>query len=156
MPSMMERMSEKSRLIRPGVVMMSAMPSTAWRRMSSADAKGLHEVRAFRDDFEQLVVRDGDDGIDAGGEFGQSFFGLLLPPRSFEAEGLGDNRDGKRVEFFREGSDHRSSTGARAAADAGGDEDHVRAFENLDDAFGVFQCGQSPDGRVRSGARARS
>ena len=36
MPCMMARMSEKSRLIKPGVVMMSAMPCTACRKTSSA------------------------------------------------------------------------------------------------------------------------
>ncbi len=36
MPLMMARISEKSRLISPGVVMMSLIPCTAWRRTSSA------------------------------------------------------------------------------------------------------------------------
>ncbi len=36
MPAMMARTSAKSRLMMPGIVMMSEMPCTPWRRMSSA------------------------------------------------------------------------------------------------------------------------
>src|ERR1035441_10505235 len=39
MPTMVALMSEKSRLIRPGVMMMSLMPCTAWRSRSSATLK---------------------------------------------------------------------------------------------------------------------
>ena len=39
MPAMMAFTSAKSRLMMPGMVMMSEMPCTAWRRMSSATRK---------------------------------------------------------------------------------------------------------------------
>ena len=44
--------------------------------------------------------------------------------------------------------------GAGAAAEAGGDEDHVGAFQRLDDLVGVFQRGLAADLGIGAGAEA--
>ena len=49
------------------------------------DAEGFEETGAARDQFEQPVVGNGDDGIDSAADFGQSAIGLLHAPRPFKA-----------------------------------------------------------------------
>jgi len=51
-------------------------------------------------------------------------------------------------------SDNRSCAGAGAAAEAGGDEDHVGAFESFDDLVGIFEGGAAADVGIGSGAEA--
>ena len=57
-------------------------------------------------------------------------------------------------ELARDLRDHRRRTRARAAAHAGGDEQHVAALDQLDDAIAVFHRRLAADFRVR--ARAES
>ena len=73
---------------------------------------------------------------------------------AFEAEGAGDDGDGKRSHLAGKRGDDRSGSGAGAAAETGGDEDHVRAFEGFDDLLGVFERGATADVRVGSRAEA--
>ena len=65
-----------------------------------------------------------------------------------KGERLGDDGDGESVEFFGERRHDRRSAGARAAAKTRGDEDHVRALQQLDDALGVFESRLTADRRV--------
>ena len=53
-----------------------------------------------------------------------------------------------------ERGDDRRGAGAGAAAEAGGDEDHVGAFERLDDLVGVFERGLAADFGIGAGAEA--
>src|SRR5262249_12662400 len=69
-------------------------------------------------------------------------------------ERLGDDGDGERTELAGEAGDDRGRAGAGAAAEAGGDEDHVGAVERLDDLLGVLERRLAPD--VRGGAGAES
>ena len=62
-----------------------------------------------------------------------------LVPLAFEQKRLGDNRDGESAEFSGERSDHWSRAAARAAAEARGKENHVRAFEGFNDFFGILE-----------------
>ena len=73
---------------------------------------------------------------------------------AFEGEGPGDDGDGERAHFAGERSDDRRGAGAGAAAEAGGDEDHVRAFEGFDDLVGVFERGAAADVGIGAGAEA--
>ena len=50
--------------------------------------------------------------------------------------------------------DDRRGAGAGAAAEAGGDEDHVGAFEGFDDLVGIFERGFAADFRIRARAQA--
>ena len=54
-------------------------------------------------------------------------------------ERLGDHGNGERAEFAGERSDHGSRAAAGAAAEAGGQENHVRAFEGFDDLVGILE-----------------
>ena len=80
--------------------------------------------------------------------------GHFRAPRPFEAERLGDHGHGERVEFLGQRGDHGRGAGARAAAQAGGDEHHVRALQQLDDAVGVFERRLAAELGVGAGAQA--
>jgi len=60
---MMAFTSAKSRLMMPGTVMMSEMPCTAWRRMSSAMRNASKKLVPPLDGFHQPLVGNHDDGI---------------------------------------------------------------------------------------------
>ena len=62
--------SAKSRLMMPGMVMMSEMPCTPWRRISSAMPERFEEAGVLRD-RKQLFVRDDDGRIDRLHQFGK-------------------------------------------------------------------------------------
>ena len=78
---------------------------------------------------------------------------LLHAALALEREGLGDHGDGERAEFAREICYDGRRAAARAAAEAGGDEDHVGAVERLEDFFGVFERGLAADLGVGAGAQ---
>src|SRR5450759_1096942 len=96
------------------------------------DLEGLDEAGAFGDEFQQAVIGDRDDGIDRAREAGETFFGHAHAARTLEAEGLGDDGDGERVEFLGEGGDDGGGAGAGAATQTRGNEDHVGAVEEFD------------------------
>ena len=70
------------------------------------------------------------------------------------AKRLGDHGDGERAEFARERSDDGRRAAAGASAEAGGQKNHVRAFEGFDDFVGVFERRLAADLGIR--ARAES
>ncbi len=86
------------------------------------------------EDVEQLVVEDDDQRVDVGLELGDALISRLEPARPLEVERLGDDADGEDAHLARHPGDHRRRAGAGAAAHAGGDEEHVRAFDRLADA----------------------
>ena len=106
------------------------------------------------DAFHQALVGDHDDGVHAADQFGERLLGLLHAALAFERERLGDDGDGQRAEFAREIRDHGRRAAAGAAAEAGGDENHVRAFERFENFLGVFERGLAAD--LGIGARAQS
>ena len=80
--------------------------------------------------------------------------GLLHAALAFESEGLGGDGDGERAEFAGQIGNDRSGSAAGAAAEAGGDEDHVRAVESFQNFFGVFEGGFAADLGIRTSAEA--
>ena len=138
MPAMMVFTSAKSRLMMPGMVMMSEMPCTAWRRMSSAMRNDSKKPASLRHG-QQLLVGDDDRGIHAIHQLGDAALGLVHAALAFEGERLGDHADGERAHLAGQRGDDRRRAGAGAAAQAGGDEHHVGAFEGFDDLVGIFQ-----------------
>ncbi len=60
----------------------------------------------------------------------------------------------KRAHLAGERGDDRSRAGAGSAAQTGGDEHHVRAFQGFDDLVGIFERGLAAD--VGIGARAQA
>ena len=144
--------SAKSRLMMPGIVMMSEIPCTPWRRMSSATRKDSKKpaswatASSFSLGMTMVVSTDSINSANAA-------LGLLHAALAFEGERLGDDGDGERAHFAGQRRDDRSGAGAGAAAEAGGDEDHVGAFEGFDDFVGVFERGFAADFGIRAGAQ---
>ena len=151
---MIVRTSAKSRLTSPGTVIRSVMPCTPWRRMSSAIRNASVTGRLLVDDLEQPVVLDHDQRVDAVAKALDADLGLLRAASALEAERPGDDADGERLELTPELGDDRCCARARAAAFAGGDEDHVRALQRLLQLVArLLRCGEA-DRRV--GARAEA
>ncbi len=71
---------------------------------------------------------------------------------ALELERLGDDGDRQRAELAGQAGDHRRRAGAGAAAEAGGDEDHVGARQRLDDRVGVLERGLPADVGIGAGA----
>ena len=117
------------------------------------DAETLEEAGVLGH-REQLLVGNHDHGVDALEQFLQSALGLLHAALAFERERARDDGDGEDAHLAGQRGDHRRRAGAGAAAQAGGDEDHVGAFERLDDLFGIFERGAAA--HVGIGARAQA
>jgi hypothetical protein len=117
-------------------------------------AEGFEEAGLRWDEIHEPVIGNGDDRIHGGVQFGEALFGLAHAARPFERERLGDYGDGERAEFLGEGGDDGCGAGAGASPEAGGDKDHVGAFEDFDDAVGVLEGGLAADLGIRAGAEA--
>ena len=114
----------------------------------------LRHRRLLVDDLEQPVVLDHDQGVDAVAEVLDPDLGLLGAPPALEAERPRDDAHGERLELAAELGHDRRRAGARAAALAGGDEDHVGALQRLLQLVARLLRGGEPDGRVCAGAEA--
>ena len=79
-------------------------------------------------------------------------FGRAGAARAFERERLGAHADGQDALVARGLGDDRSGAGAGAAAHAGGDEAHVRAFERGEDFVDRLFGGGAADLGPRAGA----
>ena len=88
-------------------------------------------------DLEEAVVRHDDERVDLFLELRDARLGLLLTAAALERERLRHDTDGQRADRLGDLRDDRRAAGARAAALAGGDEDHVGAAQRLFDLFGV-------------------
>ncbi len=102
----------------PGMVMMSEMPWTPWRRTSSAMRK-LSKKPVSLATCEEFFVGDDDDGVDGVEQLLQAALGLHAAALALKAEGAGDDGDGERAHFAGERGDDRRGAGAGAAAEAG-------------------------------------
>ncbi len=85
-------------------------------------------------------------------QFGDALLGERRALVAFHLERLGHDGDRQDAEFLRHLRHDRRGARARAATHAGGDEDHVRAFDQLDDAVTVFHRRLAADFRIRAGA----
>ena len=112
-----------------------------------------HRERRARD-REQALVRDRDERVDVLAQPGHALLGMLHALLAFEHEGLGHDADGERADFLRDLREDGRGAGSGAAAHAGGDEDHVRAGEDLGDLGVVLESGLAADLRVGAGAEA--
>ena len=83
-----------------------------------------------------------------------ALFGQARAARAFKLERLGDDGDRQNAQFFGDLGDDGGGAGARAAAHAGRDEHHVRAFQRLlDVALGLLGGGAA---HFRVAARAQA
>ena len=92
-------------------------------------AEGLREGGLFVGHLEQVLVRNNQQGIEMAVQLLQAGFGHAHAFGAFEGERLGHYADDEAAVFVGGLRDHRRAAGARAATHAGGDEDHVKAFE---------------------------
>ena len=134
--------------------MMSLMPCTALAENVIGDSECLEETCSGFDRLHEAFVGNHDHGVDAADQFGERLLRLLLAALAFEREWLGDNRNGERSQFACERCHDGSSAAAGAAAQAGGEKNHVGAFERLDDLVSILKRGLASNLRVR--ARAES
>ena len=101
-------------------------------------AERFEEARVLGDS-QKLFIRNHDGGVDRFHQFVDAALGLHHAPLPFKREWLGDHGDGERAHFAGERSDDRRCAGSGSAAQTGGDEDHVSAFERFDDLVGIFE-----------------
>jgi len=126
MPAMVVFTSAKSRLMMPGMVMMSEIPCTpdgGHRR----DAETLKEA-GILGHGEQLLIGNDDHGVDALNELFEAALGLLEAALALKGKGASDDGDGEDAHFAGQRGNDWGGSSAGASAEASGDEDHVRAF----------------------------
>jgi len=153
-PVMMVRTSAKSTFTSPGMVMRSLMPCTAWRSTSSAMRKaskrGVPRSTKLSSRSLGMVMRVSTQLRSSS----TPRSAVLHAPPAFEAERLGHHRHGQGADLRRQGGDDGHRAVARAAAEAGGQEDHVGPFEALEDVVRVLQGGLAAHFRIGAGAEA--
>ena len=103
---------------------------------------------------EKALVRDHDQRVDVFAQSGHALLGVLHALFAFELERLGHDAHGESADFFRDLGENSRGAGTGAAAHACGDEDHVRAREELGDLGVVFESGFAADLGIRAGAQA--
>ena len=147
------RTSAKSTLIRPGRVMSSAMPCTApcstWFAALNASSSVVSPPSTVRSFWFGMVISE------------STYLPSSPMPCSASAcawhlhlEGLGHDGDGQDVELLRDLRDHRRRARAGATAHARRDEQHVAAFDELDDAVAILHRGLAADLGIGAGAEA--
>jgi hypothetical protein len=117
------------------------------------DAEGFKEAGVFGDG-EELLIGDDDGSVDRFHQLRDAALGLLHAALAFEGKGLRDHSNRERAHFAGQRGDDGSGAGTGAAAEAGGNEDHVGTFKGFDDLVGVFERGFAADFRI--GARAQA
>ncbi len=132
--------------------MMSEMPCTPLAENVVGNTEGLEEAGVFGDS-EQLLVGNDDGGVDRFHQLRDTALGLLHAAFAFERERLGHDGNRQRAHFAGQRSNDGSRTGAGAAAETRGDEDHVGAFESFDDLVGIFERGFAADFGIRARAQ---
>ena len=96
------------------------------------DPEGLEKAGVLSDG-EQLLVGNHDGGIHRIHQLRDSALSLLHPALAFKGERLGNDGHGQRAHLTGERGDDRRRSSAGAASQAGGDENHVGAFQGFDD-----------------------
>ena len=151
---MIARTSAKSRLIRPGIVMMSLIPWTPWRRTSSTTRNAsMIEVFFWTTSLSRsfgIVISVSTWALSSSAAF--SAMSLRLAPSN--AERLRHDADRQRAGLLGHLGDDRGGAGAGPAAEPGGDEHHVRVDERLGDLLGVLLGRALADRAVAAGAEA--
>ena len=153
---MIVRTSAKSRLTSPGTVIRSVMPWTPWRRMSSAMRNASVTGVFFSTTCSSRSFSITISVSTRSRRLWMPTLGLLGAPAALEAERPRDDADRQRLELAPELGHDRCGAGARAAALAGGDEDHVGALERLLQLVAALLRGgeRRPPGRRRRRGRA--
>ena len=152
---MIVRTSAKSRLMSPGIGDDVADALDALAEDVVHDPEGVEHRGVLLDDVAQAVVGDRDQGVDLALELLGGLLGDQLAPGALEGERLGDDADGQRAELLGDLGHDRCRARAGAAAEAGGDEHHVRVAERLGDLLAVLLGRALADARRRRRRRGR-
>src|SRR3989454_4648876 len=118
------------------------------------DAEGVEEAGAALDGVHQALVGNDDDSVNRADKLLKSLVGLHHAPLAFKGEGFRDDGNAQGTQFAGERSDHWRGTAAGASAEAGGNKNHVRAFERFDNFFRVFERGFAANLGIGAGAKA--
>ena len=118
------------------------------------NAEGVGKGDLLLSNILQAVVGDDDERIYLLGQRGNAGLRLAHPVGALELKGLGHHTHRENTGFVGQIRHNGSCTGAGATAHAGGDEDHVGAFQNLGDPGTALFSGLLADFRFGAGAHA--
>jgi len=116
--------------------------------------EGIEQCRAAAQHRQELLVRNGDQGVHVLGQFQHAVVRHARALVAFHLERPRHDRHRQYAEFLGDLRHHGSRTRAGSPAHAGGDEQHVAALDELDDAVAIFHGGLTADLGVRAGAQA--
>ena len=116
------------------------------------DAEGFLHGRVRRDDFQQPLVGNQDQGIDGFLELFDTLQGLGHADLALESERLGDDADGQSTLVAGNVRDDRCRPRTCAPAHAGCHKNHIGPFKGRCDLVTVFQGGGFPPGRITARA----
>jgi hypothetical protein len=114
----------------------------------AGDAERVEHAGVFVNQLERFLARQANHAVGDGFELFQTLLRLLLAAVAFARERQGHKRQHQRAGFLRGPREHGADAAARAAAQAGDNENDVRAFA------GGFERGNcsSAIARPRSGS----
>ena len=153
MPAMTVFTSAKSRLMSPGTMIKSEMPCTAWRKNVVGNPERIEQAGTAIERGQQAFVGNRDDGVHTLLEIRQSALGLSQTLLAFESERLRHNGNGQCAQFGGETRDDWRGARSGAAAETGRHEDHVGAFQRLNDLLRVLQRGLPADLGICAGSK---
>ncbi len=87
-------------------------------------------------------------------QLGHAALGLLQTALAFKSKGPRHHGDGENAHLTCQRGNHWRRARACAAAEARGDEHHVRAFESFDDLVGIFESRAAAHVGICSRAKA--
>ena len=103
-------------------------PPHALDEQSARDAERVQHTRILVNQLENLLARQRDDAIGDGFELFQALVRLLLAAVAFAQERQRHKRQHQRARFLGRARDDRADAAARAAAQAGDDQNRIRTL----------------------------
>ena len=105
-------------------------------------------------DLQKLVIGDGQQGVDALAQLGHAGLGHGQAAPALEHERFGDHGHGQGVDLLGQFGHQGGRPGAGSAAQAAGDEDHVRPFQDVGDGLPGLLGRPTTDLRIAAGPQA--
>ncbi len=118
-------------------------------------SEGLFLADVIAVNLQQLFIEHDDERIDIGLQLGQALLGVGHALGALEVERARHHGHGEDAHFAGDLGDHRRGARAGAAAHAGRDEQHVRAFERITNLATRLIRRLAPDHRLAASAQTR-